>query len=252
MSTNSYSYSIFFDFIECYLPSSFLKINANDPIMKKLEALMEENNQMMIVMDLTEVKILYTSKRSKEMLGIDPVKNNPSEMMNRVHPEDLKRFGLGRSKLINIDRDLYIENKGAAILSTNVRMQKPDKKYANHLFQFYLFFSPTPHKATYSIQVNTDIEWFNMKKNNFHYYAGSDVSLFKFPDENLLNIGFHISKRELEILELIAKGLNSEQIAEKLFLSHYTINTHRGNILKKTNKSHISELIYDLKESGLL
>ena len=47
-------------------------------------------------------------------------------------------------------------------------------------------------------------------------------------------------------------GLNSEQIAEKLFLSKHTINTHRNNILTKTGKSHISDLIYELKERGLL
>ena len=46
--------------------------------------------------------------------------------------------------------------------------------------------------------------------------------------------------------------MSSEQIAEKLFLSPYTINTHRSNILEKTGKASISELIYELKERGLL
>ena len=37
-----YSYSIFFDFIESYLPSGFLDINPDDPIMQSLEEWMEE------------------------------------------------------------------------------------------------------------------------------------------------------------------------------------------------------------------
>jgi DNA-binding NarL/FixJ family response regulator len=58
--------------------------------------------------------------------------------------------------------------------------------------------------------------------------------------------------REFEIIRLIHDGLESEQIAEKLFLSKHTVNTHRKNILEKTGKSHISELIYDLHERGIL
>ena len=62
----------------------------------------------------------------------------------------------------------------------------------------------------------------------------------------------YLPKREFEIIRLIEAGLSTEQIAEKLFLSVYTVNTHRGNILKKTHKSQISDLIYELKERGVL
>ena len=57
---------------------------------------------------------------------------------------------------------------------------------------------------------------------------------------------------EFEIIKLIHSGLNSEQIANKLFVSTFTINTHRRNIFDKTGKAHISDVIYDLKEKGLL
>jgi len=46
--------------------------------------------------------------------------------------------------------------------------------------------------------------------------------------------------------------MDSDQIAEKLFLSVHTVNTHRRNILEKTEKPSISELIYDLKDRGVL
>lgn len=42
-----------------------------------------------------------------------------------------------------------------------------------------------------------------------------------------------LSEREIEILELIAAGLNSPEIADKLFLSVHTVRTHRKNIIKK-------------------
>ena len=65
-------------------------------------------------------------------------------------------------------------------------------------------------------------------------------------------MGNVFSSREFEIIRLIEAGLSSEQIAEKLFLSHYTVNTHRRNILTKTGKKNISDLIYELKERGVL
>jgi DNA-binding NarL/FixJ family response regulator len=44
---------------------------------------------------------------------------------------------------------------------------------------------------------------------------------------------FNITKREFEILELIKNNLTNQQIANKLFLSVYTIETHRKNIMQK-------------------
>lgn len=172
--------------------------------------------------------------------------------MSKVHPNDLRRFGLGRAKLMNIDKDLFLSNSGAAFLSTTIKMLKPNKKYANHLFQCYMFFSPIPHKTVYYIQVNTNIDSYNMKKDIFHYYVGDDISLFKFPDDDLLNMDHNLTNREFEIIKLIAEGHSSEQIAEKLFISKYTVDTHRRNILHKSEKEQISDYIYHLKDQGLL
>jgi DNA-binding NarL/FixJ family response regulator len=45
---------------------------------------------------------------------------------------------------------------------------------------------------------------------------------------------FNLSEREKEIIKLISSGLTTNQIALKLFLSEYTVETHRKNIGKKT------------------
>jgi DNA-binding NarL/FixJ family response regulator len=81
---------------------------------------------------------------------------------------------------------------------------------------------------------------------------GNDPSYFRYPDEELLMTGNIFSDREFEIIKLVQQGFDSEQIADKLFLSKHTVHTHRKNILDKSGKAHISELIYDLHERGLL
>jgi len=58
-----------------------------------------------------------------------------------------------------------------------------------------------------------------------------------------------LTNREKEITVLIAEGLNSNQIAHKLSLSHYTIETHRKNIFLKAGVSNVAKLVrYALKE----
>ena len=46
--------------------------------------------------------------------------------------------------------------------------------------------------------------------------------------------------------------LSTKEIAQKLFISPYTVNTHRRNIINKTEKPKISEIIKEIKEYGFL
>lgn len=53
----------------------------------------------------------------------------------------------------------------------------------------------------------------------------------------------HPGKRETEILQLIAAGKSSAEIADQLHLSIHTVNTHRKNLLNKYDVQSSSELI---------
>lgn len=52
-----------------------------------------------------------------------------------------------------------------------------------------------------------------------------------------------LTKREKQVLELIAEGFTNPQIADKLFLDVTTINSHRKNMLTKYNLSNTAMLI---------
>lgn len=52
-----------------------------------------------------------------------------------------------------------------------------------------------------------------------------------------------LSNRELEVIKLISDGLSYKEIAEKLFISTRTIETHRNNILKKLELKNNIELV---------
>jgi DNA-binding NarL/FixJ family response regulator len=62
----------------------------------------------------------------------------------------------------------------------------------------------------------------------------------------------NLSRREMEVLGLIAQGYTNAQIAEKLFTSKRTIETHRQNLLEKTNSSNTATLIRYAVLRGLI
>jgi DNA-binding NarL/FixJ family response regulator len=52
-----------------------------------------------------------------------------------------------------------------------------------------------------------------------------------------------ITRREMEVLELLADGMTNNEIAEKLFVSHTTIDSHRKSLLTKFHAKNTAELI---------
>ncbi len=252
MVVNDAQYALFMKFLESYSPSAFKGIDLNDPLLLELEEMMKPNSQFFFVGDIINVKILFTSKRSVEMIGINPEDVSPCHFFEATHPDDIHRHNLAKSKLFALAQGLFIAEKGEALLSTNLVIRNPYEGYTQMLCQCYMYFTVFPYKTVFYLQILTNIGWFKKIKHGYHYYVGNDLSCFRYPDEELLLIGNVLSDREYEIVKLIKSGLNSEQIAEKLFLSKHTVNTHRNNILEKTGKKQISDLIYDLQERGLL
>lgn len=58
--------------------------------------------------------------------------------------------------------------------------------------------------------------------------------------------------REIEIVELIARGHNAKQIANKLHLSHHTVYTHRKNVMKKLSINSVADLMLYALKTGII
>jgi len=57
------------------------------------------------------------------------------------------------------------------------------------------------------------------------------------------NLEVHLTDREIEIIRLIEKEYSNKQIAETLFISERTVETHRKNILRKTHTNSVIGLV---------
>lgn len=61
-----------------------------------------------------------------------------------------------------------------------------------------------------------------------------------------------LSRREKDIALLLSKGKQTQEIADELFLSFLTVQTHRRNILQKYKTKNVAELITLLLKNNLL
>ena len=61
-----------------------------------------------------------------------------------------------------------------------------------------------------------------------------------------------VTRRELEILELIANGMSNREIAEKLFVSENTVKTHSSRLFDKLSAKRRTQAVQIGKEIGLI
>lgn len=245
-------YFIFQRFIDQYLPQGFEHINREDPLILEMEEIMRIRKQFFYIGDLINIKIIFTSQGSKELIGLDPDILEPGNLYRATHPKDIERMSLARLRLFKSGTELLQRKEGSMYYSIPFCVIGANGSPLQTLFQGHLFYSRVPYETVFVMFVHTVIEHIKLRKHVYHHYIGTDPSVFRYPDEILLQTGQVFSDREYEILRLLANGLDSEQIAKKLFLSVNTVNTHRRNLLKKTNKSTTHELVIELMGSGLL
>lgn len=81
------------------------------------------------------------------------------------------------------------------------------------------------------------------------YYM--NVNVHEVASPKSLHVPF-LTRREKEVLGLIAEGMTNNEIAEKLFVSPATVKTHRENLLMKFEVTNTASLIKLAAQQGLL
>lgn len=85
-----------------------------------------------------------------------------------------------------------------------------------------------------------------LEKNKFF----SNSNDFKPNEKLILQLG--LSKRELEVLELMAQGLSNREISENLFVSLNTVKTHISRLFTKLNVKRRTQAIEMAKKSAII
>lgn len=66
------------------------------------------------------------------------------------------------------------------------------------------------------------------------------------------NSGIQFTKREKELINLLKEGMSTKEIADKLCLSTHTIESHRKNLLAKTDSHNTQAMLKRIEEEGLM
>ncbi|WP_456461388.1 response regulator [Reichenbachiella sp.] len=84
--------------------------------------------------------------------------------------------------------------------------------------------------------------------NGSQYY--DRLKNFNSSDEEIKQ--YKLSARELDVIKLVAEGLTSQEIADQLFISELTVQTHRRNMMRKLDLKNSMQVVQFAKDNELI
>ena len=171
-----------------------------------------------------------------------------------MHPDDLTKSWSLIKKIWDFLLAQPAGRRKQYNFTHDYRMAKADGLYIRVLEQSSILQQDSNGNITHVMGVCSDIT--HLKKNETLtatlISAEDNSCIFFTPETDGINPQDVLSKRELEIVKLIAEGYSSKLIADKLCIGFNTVNTHRQNILRKTNTSSTGEFVQFAVGNGLI
>lgn len=207
------------------------------------------------IINIVDYSIYHVHENLLTLHGTTTYPTTVKEIIDYIHPDDIDFvFEAEKATLLKMEEKGF----GKDILyrtSYCFRMKTPDNSY--HLFhhQGIHLSQDQEGRFTTALNIHTDINHITTTNNKIVLVKAIGDRSYCQLELSSKPIGFilpMLSKREMEVLNLLAQGLTSPQIADKLFISPFTVQVHRKNLLKKTQTSSSGCLIKKSIELGLI
>lgn len=189
--------------------------------------------------DLNEISFINTAFDT--ITGYDRTTFTIDDLIDRMHPDDRDYFFACEEKDLAFKNNLSFNENFNYLFSYTYRIQINSGEYIRIRQTCQALEVNNAGHLTKTLVSHQRIEDFEERPINDHRIYDKTRNIY-LDSENC----YKLTKRELQILNLIQEGYNSLEIAEKLFTSKYTIDTHRKNILNKTNSTNFIELLRKL------
>lgn len=228
-----------------------------DTHIQRLQTLDILDTSSMYIMDMYKRDYAYLSSRFYHMFGFnieEAYKEGPSFLDRRVHPDDfIKMLEMG-NYFMRYALSLPPQERRESKLIVDYRLKNSKGDYVRVIKQYValeLDAKGNVWLALCAIDISPDPDLSTpLRCRLVNLKTGA---LFSFPPPaTAAEQAPQLSGRETQILQLIANGLVSKQIADKLFISVNTVNTHRQRIIEKLNVSNTFEAIRYASNLGLL
>lgn len=219
------------------------------PYLKKIDEL---SNSAIIIFDLFRRQHIFVSNNISLIFKLDSekAKGETGYMDRRIHPDDYPQLLEAGIYFLRYGFSLAPERRREGKLINEYRILTAKGKYTRIIEQ----------QMCLEIDIHGNI-WLGMGIMDISPDQSEDApfrsrlvdtykgEVYMFPPQNKEAM---LTAREKEILHLISKGLISKQIADKLFISVNTVNTHRQRILEKLKADNAIEAIQYATKSGLI
>lgn len=200
----------------------------------------------------------YHHEGISEALGYDLERLRPDFFVHNVHPADLTRYFEVSKALLSFVLE-YSEDLVPFESSCHVkyRMRKQDGSYASVLRRSTPFLKDDDGRVTAYISRCTDISHVSNGSTDHHVEWEVFGPKREHFDEFIDKLGEGkgdplFTDREMDVLQLLRDGLTSAEIAEELYISTNTVNTHRKSLMRKAEVSSTVELLFFAQEHGYL
>jgi len=211
------------------------------------------------IMNFDTLKMEHVDQRIRSVLGIDPKDWSLDKVFSLVHPEDLKHMHQKEAAAVDfilnrIPTEDILRYKVVYVL----RLRHADGSFRTFLQQSKTLTVSEDGKVQHVLGIHTDVTYLNMPVDNKISFIGDGrPSFYAVPTEGDFTPEHYdystlFTTREKEILSNIAKGKTFGEIAGLLNLSPHTINTHKKNILRKTDCRNTTELIARCVRDGII
>jgi len=207
------------------------------------------------VFDIKNLEFKYLSATVEQVLGFPHDQVSVQFLMSLIHPDDHSIFLNHEATVIDFAKSLPNDKLPKYKMSYDYRLRTASGQYKRILQQVISLKYDQHNNLLYTFGIHTDIS--HLKKNNesilsFIGLDGEPSYIDVKVRERYKPTGELFTPREKEILLRILKGEQSQEIADKLFISKHTVNTHRKNILAKTNTKNTIELAIKIVTEGLI
>ena len=226
--------------------------------LKEIDQFLPPSDSFLLLLNSEKIRYEFVSKNFEYILGF-PVKRLLDEgtkfWFSLIHPDDLKVLLKVIDDLMQFTMNKVNEkDRNRLIYIYNFRIKNSQGKYLNlhaHLnpLEFGTNGKPILNLSHYSvIPVRAERPIVAVAKilNDNNIY---ETLFYKNYSHN--NFTDQITKRERDIIRLLATNMTSKEIGEKLFISSHTVDKHRRNILKKLKFRSTGELIQYCKNNPM-
>ncbi|MDT0686448.1 response regulator transcription factor [Autumnicola psychrophila] len=233
---------------------------------ERMAALFAPGESYFYILNMHNLELDYISPSVENFMGISSKDINMEQLLMAALPEEveklekkelvikdffchhLKASEITKYKIIYSYKMVDHKKKNRIMLMQATPISIADNNTPMHVFTIH---SDISHIAANS---TNSVSFVNIHGGQSFYNVPVNKGIFK---PTMGNAEPYISassltKREREVVDLLARGYSAKQIADNLNLSIHTIHTHRKNVLSKSGCKNTAELIAESLMAGII